>query len=267
MDDLPDFLGGEPAPAPQASPAPETAAPAAEAPASEGPARGPDGKFAAASPEPAPAAAPAPAALAVDAQGHVVPLATFLDTRDRLTVAEKEAKELREWRAQQEAAARRQPVPDRETDPAAYEAHQRAAFDARLYEQARDMSHRLAIVEHGPQVVDAAFNWGVQRCDTDPFFNEKVRASKDPVGMVVAEWRREQALAKVGDPAELDAFLAWKATQAGAAPAPGQPTPQAAPPAAIAAPRQSLAASPSAGAHAEAIPRDGEAAFGAMFGQ
>jgi len=269
-EDLPDFLGGEPAPEPQAAPAADAPAPAAAAPAAEGPARGADGKFAAAAPAPAAPAAPAPNADAAPAAPagepvHHVPLATFLDTRDKLSAAEKEAKELREWRQQQEEAARRQQVqaPNRDTDPQGYERFQQAQIGQALYGQRLEMSRGFAEMKHGPDVTTAAFDWGVQRCDADPFFNEKVRAHRDPVGFVVSEWQREQTLAQMSDPKEIEAFRAWKAQQAGQ-PA-GQPH-AAAPPAAPAAPRQSLAASPSAGASAGPVPQDGEAIFNEMFG-
>lgn len=248
--DLPDFLGGEPVPAPEAAPV-EAAAP--EAPA------------AAAQPEPAPAE-PAPAAPAPQPEPHhAVPLATFLDTRDKLSAVEKEARELREWRAQQEAAARRQPPPSRDEDPEGYEAFQASQIRGALYDQRLDMSRFMAEQRHGAQVTDEAFKWGLERCDADPHFNAKVATSRDPVGLVVAEWKRDQIASKV-DPTEYEGYLAWKAAQAAAQPT-DQPQPAAAQPAARpAAPRASLAAAPSAGSHAGPVPRDGAATFDAMFG-
>lgn len=250
-DDLPDFVGGEPTPAPE-----PVAAPAA---APETPVAAPAATVA---PDPAPAAPAAPVA----DLGHHVPLPTFLDLRDKFTAAEKEAKELRDWRQQQEAQARRAPVPDRDEDPDGYEAHRQAAVQGELYDQRLDMSRFMAEQRHGQQVVEAAYAWGLQRCDQDPHFNAKVASSRDPVGVVVAEWRRDQVASKV-DPTKYDAFLAWEATQAGAAPQPGQPQPAAAPAAPMkpVAPRPSLAGGPSAGDVSAPIPRDGEATFDRMF--
>lgn len=288
--DLPDFLGGElvseaapsaDAPIAAAPEAPETtpaeAAPAAEATAApEGPPRGPDGKFAAvdtpAPAEPPPVVAPAAPAQAEAAPPHHVPLTTFLDVRDRLSAAEKRASELAQWRAEQEAQARRQPVPSRDEDPEAYEAYREAQTQAALYSQRIEMSRGFAEMRHGPEATETAFKWGVARCDQDPFFNEKVRASRDPVGLVVEEWKREQILHAI-TPDKFKAFQEWQASQSAepapvAAAAPPAPTAApAAPPQPPAAPRPSLAAAPSAAATAAAIPRDGEAAFDAMFGR
>lgn len=251
MSDLPDFLSDEPAHAPAAepAPAPEPAAPPAPPP----------------TPEPAPAPLAAEAAPAAPVEpAHTVPLPTFLDLRDRATAAEKEAKELREWRQQQEAARARQPLPDRDQDPDAYEAHQRQAVDESMFVMRRDFSRNFAEIAHGKQTVDAAFEWGANLCDQDPHFNAKVRGHPDPVGFVVAEWKRDQVASKV-DPSQYEAFLAWQAS-GGVSPAPATPAPSAAPTPAPVAPRPSLAGGPSAGAHAAAIPRDGEATFDAMFG-
>lgn len=267
--DLPDFLSDEPRAASEPAPSPEPAPqPAAEpTPEPEGPVRDEKGRFVPTAAEPAPAAAapaaePTPAPAAEPAPQHV-PLATFLDVRDKLNDAERRARDLQTWREQQEAASRR-PRPSRDEDPEAYEAHQRQTIDDSMFAMRRDFSRNFAVVTHGQEAVDAAFTWGVEKCDQDPHFNAKVRGHPDPVGFVVAEWRRDQVASKV-DPKEYDAFLAWKAsggmTAAPAPAAPGAPAPTA-----PVAPRASLAAAPSAGAHAGAVPRDGEQTFDAMFG-
>lgn len=301
-DDLPDFLGGEPlsdaapaAEAPAAAPA-EPLAPAAEAaPAAEpaepaeGPQRGPDGKFIAATPE-APAEAPlepvaaepAPAAPATPPADPMAPIAALMDERDkrqaserRAEAAEKEARELREWRAQQEAARNRQPIPDPTEDP---EGHRRyvdqtthaAIADMQLTHR-REVSRLRAEVDHGKDVVKAAFDWADQQIQgaldkgQPSALNDQVKNHPDPIGYVVEQWKREQALTKLGDPSEIDAFLAWKAAQAGAPAAPGAPPTDAAPPAPIAAPRSSLAAAPSAGGAGAPAVADAADTFDAMF--
>lgn len=264
MSELPDFLSDEPSSAPEPTPVSEPAAPPAPQPTpepvAEGPQRGPDGRFA---PVEAPPPAEPPPAAPVE-PAHHVPLTTFLDVRDKLSAAEKEARELREWRQQQEAERNRQPPPNRDEDPEAYEAHRQAMVADELFVQRRDFSREIATIKHGDQVVNAAFEWGASLCDRDPHFNAKVRSHPNPMEFVVSEWRRDQVASKV-DPNDYDAFLAWKAS-GGASPAPAQPAPTAAPTPAPAAPRPSLASGPSAGAHAGAIPRDGQATFDAMFG-
>lgn len=300
---IPEFLGGEPL---SETPAADAAAQPAEAPASaeataaepalaaaaeaDGQARGPDGKFLPkdGEPKPEPVAEAAPAALApvVAApipEPTVAPIAALLDERDKRQTAERErdaatarTRELEEWRQQQEAKANRQPIPDRATDPDGFDAYQRQQFSTALYDQKLEFSRTTAELRHGPEVVEKAFAWGTQRCDRDPHFNEKVRASRDPVGMVVGEWRRDQMLAQLGnDPTRVEAFIAWEAAQKtdpaaqaqapAAAPATLTP-PAAAPAAAPAAPRPSLASAPAAGsAAADTRIADGEEVFQGMF--
>jgi hypothetical protein len=269
MSELPDFLSDEPraaseaeAPAPASEPVAQTALqPTPEAP--EGTLRGPDGRFAPVEATPAPVAAEPLTAAPVEPV-HSVPLATFLDLRDKATAAEKRAADLQQWRDQQEAQSR-QPLPSRDEDPEAYEAHQRQAMDDSMFVMRRDFSRNFANITHGQQTVDAAFEWGADLCGKDPHFNAKVRAHPDPVNFVVSEWKRDQVASKV-DPSRYEAFLAWEAS-GGASPASAQPGAQPAPTPAPVAPRPSLAGGPSAGDHAQAVPADGEQQFARMFGQ
>lgn len=256
MSDLPDFLSDEPSAASE----PTAAAPSPE------PAPQPEPQP---TPEPAAAASPDPAPQPADPP-HV-PVLALLDEREKRQAAErardeaeKRARDLEQWRQQQEAAARRQPIPSRDEDPDAYEQHQRAVIDEQQFVMRRDFSREIATIKHGEQVVGTAFEWGVQRCDADPHFNAKVRSHPNPIEFVVSEWKRDQVASKV-DPSKYEAFLAWEAQQA-ANPAPqAQPAAPAAP-AQPAAPRPSLAAAPSAGSSSGAVPRDGAATFDAMFG-
>ena len=251
-DQLPDFTGME-------TPAPEAATEAEQPQAVETP------QEAAPAPEPQPEAEPA----VVDpATGQPVPLATFLDMRDRATAAEREARTLREWRQQQEEAARRQQeIPDRTEDPEGYEAHREAAQREQFRVMYRNASKRFATLEHGQDAVTAAEKWYDEQGRHDPFFNQKVWTSEDPYGVVLAEWQRSQLLSKV-DPTDYDAFLAWKRQQAGQAPAQPQPAAgaPAAPPARPAAPRPSIAAAPSAGASSDPAVKNGDETYREMFG-
>lgn len=266
MKELPDFLSDEPSRASEPTPAPEPAAQPEPQPtpeASQGQPRDEKGKFAPIAAQPAPDPAPQPAPQPEPQPvAHSVPLPTFLEMRDKLTHTEGELKRLTEWREQQEAQARRQPVPDPEQDPDGYRQYERQTIDEGMFVMRRDFSRQFAVQTHGQEAVDAAWKWGVERCDADPHFNAKVRSHPDPAGFVVSEWKRDQVASKV-DPTEYDAFLAWKAAggqQAALAPAP-QPAPTPAP----AAPRPSLAAAPSAGASASVEAVTGEERFSRMF--
>lgn len=246
----PDFLSDEPSSAPETEakgPVPETATPIAPDKAPAAPAQDPA----------TPPVEPEPAA-------HHVPLATFLDMRDRLTAAEREKQELADWRKKQEDEARKRPVPNRNTDPEAFEDFRAEQFVSQMRAQSMNFSKRLAVRDHGQETVDAAYQWGVQKCDQDPLFNQRVAQSDDPYELVVSEWKRDQTLSRLGD-GDMEAFLAWKAQQAGDPPA--QPkTPAPAIRASPGPPRPSLASAPAAGRSSAPEARDGEGTFDSMFG-
>lgn len=243
-----DFLeSGEPA---------EVTAPAQEP---EGPARGPDGKFTSQTVEapPEPEAAPVeptpePEPVAVQPTpepvqpGHV-PITAMLEERDK-------RKALEEQIRQMQARAPQPVAPDPYEDPEGYQAFRDQQIEQRMFGQALAFSRRLQEVKHGPETVAQAHEWGLARCDADPLFNHRVRASEDPYEFVVQEWKRDQVLSSLqGD--DLDQFRAWKASQGSA-----QPTPQAAPVAVIpqpVAPPRSLASTPAAGS-----PKPGEQPVG-----
>lgn len=259
MSELPEFLSDEPSSVSAESEpkaAPETAAPASTDAAAT------DAQPPAAAPETP--AEPAPA----DPAAHHVPLATFLDTRDRAAMAEARAKELEAKIAEQEAKSR-QPIPDRNQDPEAFEDFRAQQYEERLLNTALNMSERFAAIAHGKDTVEKAKTWALERFQSDPLYHQKVMASADAYELVVQDYKQTQALTALNDPGALDAFLAWRATQA-AAPQAGQPqAPQPAPatraPAPV-APRASLAGAPSAGRAGAPEARDGAATFDAMFG-
>jgi hypothetical protein len=250
MSDTPDFLSDEPSSAPAVTP---------EAPAA---------------PEPAPqeqpqaAAPPAPAPAAPAAEGeeppapHHVPLSTFLDMRDRLNQAEARAKEVEERQRRAEQEALRRQAPDRNQDPDAFEDFRAEQMAQAVTAQNFRFSKRLAEVSHGKDAVQAAYDWGVKRCDEDPLFNQRVATSEDPFDFIIAEWKRDKLVSQLSD-TDFEAFQQWKAQQAGQPPAPATPAAPAAPPR---APRPSLAGAPSAGRSSVPEARDGESTFERMFG-
>ena len=167
------------------------------------------------------------------AEGRLIAL---LDTRDKLRSAEAELARFREREAQ--------PVqmPDAYEDPEGFADARDAVNQQALYKQKLFFSERLAAVEHGAETVRTAKDWGVTRCDTDPYFNAKVAASEDPIGFVVAEYKREEIASKV-TPDDFTQFQAWKAAQSQM-----QQTPNGVPPNPTSAiPTRSLASAPSAG--------------------
>ena len=256
--DLPDFLSDAPQAAPEAAQEPAAQAEVAPSEAAQAPPEA----------NPAPAPDPAPEAAPADPQQHgFVPIAALLDERDKRQAADAEAQRLRQWRQQQEEMARRQPPPSLDEDPHGFHEHQAQQFQSALYDQKLAFSQRMAVVEHGKDAVEAAKAWYDSYAAQDPFFDRKVASSEDPYGVVIAEWKRQQLLSKV-DPTDLDAFLAWKAQQAGQAPAVNPNAPAGAPmapPGAPKPPRPSMAAAPSAGSHSAPAAKDGADQFKSMF--
>lgn len=266
MSELPDFLGGDSAPAlePEANTEAQTAA-AAEGQEQEA-AQAAEGSTgdAALTAEPAPAGDAQPGA---EAQPHAVPLPTALDWRDRMAAAEKRVKEFEEAEQRRQAEANRPPPQSMPRDmPSVEDFAQSDPVGFALFVQRRDMSRRFAELQHGKPTVDQAWAWGAERASTDPFFDAQIRHADDPAAFVVQQFQNQQTLASL-TPEELTAFQAWKASQSpGAQPGTAQPAAQTATPQPTPLPRQSLAAGPSAGGSSDVQGMDGEQVYRSMFG-
>ncbi|MEO8926364.1 MAG: hypothetical protein ABI306_04295 [Caulobacteraceae bacterium] len=115
---------------------------------------------------------------------------------------------------------------------------------AALYAQNLKVSRKFADRQYGTELVGKAHDWAAARCDADPHFNQRMRASDDPYEAAVQAYNREEILKEV-TPADLDAFRAWKAAQSGApAPTAAQPPSSPSPP----PPPRSLVTAPGNGA-------------------
>lgn len=222
-------------------------APAAETPLApesedqstpEGRVRGPDGKFAA-------KAAPQSEA---QAEGDRVPLGEHIRERKLRQAAEAEAAELRTQVDRLKPAATPEAKPDRYADPDAYDAWEAEQQNARFQrvEIARvndklNFSERLARKEHGPELVEEAKAWFKQQ--TDPALNRRVFSAPDPYEDVVTLFQDSKTTAAMNDPATLEAFKAWQATQVAGA-TDTSPAAQAAP---QSRPTRSIVHAPAAG--------------------
>jgi hypothetical protein len=109
-------------------------------------------------------------------------------------------------------------VPDMFEDPEGYQAHQQQQLQSAIYLERRNISHRFAIQQFGPDAVAEAVQWGAQVCEGNPQFNAALLSSPDPIGLVVSEYQRQQVLSQIGtDPKQIQAFLAWQQAQQGQA--------------------------------------------------
>jgi len=215
---------------PPSAPEAEAAAPPEESDKPGGPPRGPDGKF-------VPKAADTPA-------GHV-PLSALLDEREKRRAAEQARAEL-----EARAAPATPPEPAEELRQA-------------LYAQNLRSSRRFAEKEYGADTIAQVHDWARTKCDADPHFNQLMRTSDDPYEAAYQAYAREQVLAEV-KPSDLEAFKAWRASQAaGSAAPPPQPTPT--PPAPL---PKSLATAPGNGAAGKVhTPTGPGEAFNAVIGR
>lgn len=182
-----------------------------------------------------------------------VPLGAVLDERDKRKALEVELERLRSQQPQPQLQ-----MPDPYEDPEGFASAQQALLDQRLQNITLNTSERFARKEHGPETVESAKGWALQRFGTDPLYRQQVLNDPDPYERVVKDWRAEQMLAEV-NPSEFEQFKAWKAAQGQLQMQPGgQPPPSTSAPT---IPAPSLASAPSAGSILTEVPVSEEDIF------
>jgi hypothetical protein len=115
------------------------------------------------------------------------------------------------------------PMPDPIVDPEGYGTYFKQELETARYQDRLYYSQQMASFKHGEEAVQDGIKWGMARCDADPYFNNKVRSSIDPVGVVVDEFKRDQIASQVTDD-DWQQFQQWKAAK-------DSPPPAAQPPA------------------------------------
>jgi len=134
---------------------------------------------------------------------HMVPLATVLDTREKLREAQSQRDELQRQleayeRQVQEAqlAAQTPPLPDYATDPDGYTAALMAQVEQTV--QHRLLTHNLASTQerHGPEF-ERAYQAIVE--SGNPGLAQHILAQPDPGEAMVRWYRRSQVLAQIPD--------------------------------------------------------------------
>lgn len=138
--------------------------------------------------EPAPEPEPAPEAPREDEQ-RTIPLATALQWRD-------EAKELKRWKEQQEAAQKRPDAaaPDPFDDPSGFAAYQEQRVEQRLTQERFAMSDTIARQTHGADTVEAAVQWAQERASQDPMFAGSYMRQPHPIDWIVQQHKRDADL-------------------------------------------------------------------------
>ncbi len=187
-----------------------------------------------------------------------VPLSALLDERDRRKAEADRASMLEEQIARMTQGQQQQTqAPDPLEDPEAFGSYVQQQVQMNAVNTTLNMSEVMARQSYGDEAVNAAQQWGRQRMQADPGFQQRVISSPHPYQTVMSEFQREYALHKLGDSTTgVDDFLAWKAAQQQLADPQQQPAP---PGTQRTAPPKSIASAPSAGSIAtDVIPTEEE---------
>jgi hypothetical protein len=192
-------------------------------------------------------------------QAQHVPLTALLDERDKRKQEQDRAAMLEDQlRRMTQSQQPQVQAPDPLEDPEGFAAFVSEQVQANSINTTLNMSEVNARQSFGDETVNAAQQWAKQRMSSDPYYSEKLRMSPHPYAMVVADYQRDSALQRLGDPKQVDEFLAWRAAQEQLAAPPVTP---AAPPAAHQAPPKSLASAPSAGGVSSVVAETEEEIF------
>jgi hypothetical protein len=166
----------------------------------------------------------------------MVPLKALHETRDELKALKAQLEAIQQPQQPQQSK-----VPDIFEDPEGFVAHQNAQLHAATLNTTLNISEEMTRAAVGQEAVNEAQAWGAQAFAQNPGLYQQFVSQRNPYGFLVEQYRKATAVAKLGDdPAEIEAFLAWKQSQQGAPP-PAQATPQQP------TPPPSIAAAPSAG--------------------
>lgn len=120
-----------------------------------------------------------------DKTGQTVPLATYLDMRDKFKKATEKAP------VETDPLAEEFVPPDPVKDPAGRAEYDRQVLSLNLMNERMNTSERLARIEHkdNPTLVDDAKKWALTRFDEDPHFAEKITSSADPYSEAIAAYQ------------------------------------------------------------------------------
>lgn len=137
-----------------------------------------------------------------------VPLATFLDMRDKLKDAERRAAELE--------AAKPKPqreIPDAFDDPTGFAAYQSQQVQEAVMGQKFEMSDLIARQSHGDETVEAATAWAMQKAQSNPAFAAEYMKERHPIDWIVRQHKRDSLMQQVGE--DPDEFVRRRAVELG----------------------------------------------------
>lgn len=146
----------------------------------------------------------APPAVVEQEKPSAIPISALLDERDRRQKAEREAEELRQYKARIEAQQKAQPAPDFYADPDQRLAYERQQFQQQFTAMKLQQSRFLAERDFGADTVNEAYAY----FDQNPQLSHQFLAHPSPFHAAVEFYKRQRAVDEIG--ADPDA---WKAKQ------------------------------------------------------
>lgn len=141
-----------------------------------------------------------------------VPLATYLDEREKRKEAEKKLSEREAAEPDMEFTA-----PDPKEDPEGYAQYTQQVQVLTTVNERLNFSEKFARKEHGDEVVDKVKAWTTAKFEEDPAFAQRILFDADPYEAALKEYNDDQLRGQTQGmtPEEIEEFKAWKASKAG----------------------------------------------------
>jgi hypothetical protein len=128
-------------------------------------------------------------------EDKLVPLATFLDMRDRMKVAEKAAADAqKQWEQHQQSQQASQTIPDPFNDPHGYADYRFAQVERARINDKIILSGQMAARTHGQDVVSEAAKWAEAQAAVDPQFDAHIASIADPVEWIIQQHKAVKQL-------------------------------------------------------------------------
>lgn len=181
-----------------------------------------------------------------------VPLATFLDMRDKQKDAERRAADYERQLAEARASQQQRPqIPDPFDDPTGFAAYQNQSVQEAVMGQKFETSDLIARQSHGDETVEAATAWAMEKAKANPVFAAEYMKERHPIDWIVRQHKRDSLMQQVGE--DPDEFVRRRAVELGLTASPTPPTVVAPQPTVTApkAPPRSLVNAPSHGGVSE----------------
>ncbi len=180
-----------------------------------------------------------------------VPLATFLDMRDKQKDAERRAADYERQLAEARASQQPQQIPDAFDDPQGYARYQQQHVAEAVTAQKFEMSDLIARQSHGDETVETATAWAMEKAKANPVFAAEYMKERHPIDWIVRQHKRDSLMQQVGE--DPDEFVRRRAVELGLTTSPTPPAVVAPQPTVTApkAPPRSLVNAPSHGGVSE----------------